>query len=248
VISRMFSRLAGFILLAVLGLCGCGPTAQLRGKVADGFGEPLKAVQVSIATTDLKTATGSDGEFKLRYIPGKFVVNFRKDGYTGASLNQEVATETQVPLQRVVLYKLPSAPGIWLFAEHDYVGLGQGKLTITGGDLSKFAWVYDKAFYVSGNFTKLPRTESYRFADNMPQAMALIRLAGPNLLGLRREAFNGVGNSAFLFIGEKSENVGGLLVRTVSLKSGRYAYAQIPRSIVGFNLPPAEPVFLFEVE
>ena len=86
-IPNTCSRLAWIILLAVLGFCGCGQRAQLRGKVADGFGQPLKAVQVSIATTDLRTATGSDGEFKLRYIPGKFVVNFTKDGYTSSSLS-----------------------------------------------------------------------------------------------------------------------------------------------------------------
>ena len=137
----------------------CGPKARATGEVHDGFGKSLAGVEVSIPGTALKTTAGSNGQYSISYVPGKFSINYSKDGYTTFNLNQDVSVETTVPLQVVVLYKKASDKGVWLFGDSDYMSLKSAKVLTSGGDRRQFAWVYKMTYCVVGDFTPVARRE-----------------------------------------------------------------------------------------
>ncbi len=57
------------------------PAGQVRGRVLDLKGRPLKA-EISISPGEHEVAVGDDGSFELELAPGSYVVEFRHDGHT----------------------------------------------------------------------------------------------------------------------------------------------------------------------
>jgi hypothetical protein len=100
---RLQACLIGTAVTAMLILASCGPKARVVGEVRDGFGKPLRDVDVSIPTTAFKDRTGSDGKYAIPFAPGKFSLGFARSGYSSYSVNQEVSVETTVPLAMITL-------------------------------------------------------------------------------------------------------------------------------------------------
>lgn len=228
--------------------------AQVTGVVQDGFRNPLGNVEVSITGTTLKTTTRGSGEYSLRYVPGKFAIHFAKEGYTDFTVNQDVSVETNVPLETVVLYKLPSEQGIWFFGPNDYIPLKTGRLNLIGGSREKFQWVYDMTYQVFGEYTRIPQAESYRFLDTSPAKLVLLKVGDNNVVATRRENFAGMGNTNAVAIKDNWKEIATkegvrIGVRQVSLQPARYVYVAL-RSRDAMGMGPEDlvsPVYLFEV-
>ena len=231
-------------------LASCGPKARIVGEVDDNFGRPLAGVEVSIPSTALKTTTNKKGEYTLAYVAGKFSVNFSKDGYIGTNVAQDVAVETTVPLQAVVLYKRPPTPGLWFFGSTDYVPLAPGRLVTSGGDRRHFAWVYNMSYQVTADFPKLPRGKQYKFFDNHPSHLVLLKVGDNGLVATRSESFNGFGQTRASVINDDWKQLAdGVGVRQVSLTKGRYAY--VATYDTNYGMGPrrfGDPVYAFEVQ
>lgn len=233
-------RLAVCMLFA---LCfSCGPKARIVGEIHDGFGNPLQGVEITIPGTALKSTTDARGQYDIAYVPGKFVVDFRKDQYTSVEMNEEVSVETKVPMQTVILYKRPPTQGLWFFGANDYVPLTPGHLSVTGNDRSRFAWVYQIAYRVTGTFTQVKPGKICQFLDTHSVHLVLVRVGDGGLFATRRESFSGMGGTAAAAIKDNSRKLNdGVALRETLLKPGRYAYVGVlcaelwvwPRAIWG---------------
>lgn len=160
--------------IALLAVCctSCGPRAQISGTVTDGFGRPLPGAVVSIATTSFKTTTGQDGKYRLEYAPGTFSVLFAKNGFTSDQVSQSVTVATSVPLQDVILYQRPPAPGIWLMQDGKYVAVANGAYRVTNAHVpgqvqygTEIGGQDFVSYYLTGTFTKARTSARYRFVD-----------------------------------------------------------------------------------
>jgi hypothetical protein len=225
-------------------LVACGPRARIVGEVHDGFGHPLRDVDVSIPTTTFKDTTGSSGKYSVAFAPGKFSVNFAKPGYSSFSLNQEVSVETKVPLEVVTLYKHPDSNGIWLLGSSDYEVIPAGKLVVSGADRKVFAWVYQMSYRVTGHFAQIPAQSVYQFIDSSPEPLMLMKVSDQGMLAKRAEGFMGIGNTTGTVVKETAKKVdSNMALREVSLEPGRYAYVRHDGS-GRFS----DPVFPFEIQ
>jgi hypothetical protein len=242
---RLQACLIGTAATAVLLLASCGPKARVVGEVRDGFGTPLRDVEVSIPTTAFKDRTGSNGKYAIPFAPGKFSLGFARSGYSSYSVNQEVSVETTVPLATITLYKHPPEKGIWLFGDNDYVAIRPGKLISAGGDRRNFAWTYQTTFRVSGDFTKVIQQKLFRFLDDSPEPLALLKVSDQGILATRAESWMGLGNTLGTRIKEDTKGVADdMMVREVSLGPGQYAYVRLDQNSGQLS----EPVFPFDVQ
>ncbi|MGO9129968.1 MAG: carboxypeptidase-like regulatory domain-containing protein [Polyangia bacterium] len=233
---------AGTVLLL---LASCGPKARVVGEVRDGFGKPLPDVEVSIPTTAYKDRTGSNGKYAIPFAPGKFSLTFARAAYSNYSVNQEVSVETTVPLAAITLYKHPPEKGIWLFGDNDYVAIPPGKLISAGGDRRNFAWTYQTTFRVAGDFTRVMQQKVFRFLDDSPEPLALLKVSDQGILATRAESWMGLGNTLGTRIKEDIKGVADdMMVREVSLGPGQYAYVRLDQNSGRLS----GPVFPFAVQ
>jgi hypothetical protein len=96
-------------------------TAQVEGRVIDLFSKPVQGATVSIQGLRFSAQTDENGTYVLDYVPGKIVITVSKEGYKpaseGGSLDLTVATLTRVPVDDLVLVRLPPAPSLFLVGD-----------------------------------------------------------------------------------------------------------------------------------
>lgn len=78
---------------------------RITGLVIDDLGRPIEGVSVKIENSEFSSTTGSDGVFKIDYIPGKITINLTKSGYASESINIELAQKENHPLKNITLTK-----------------------------------------------------------------------------------------------------------------------------------------------
>lgn len=129
----MLSRLIAHLIVltgVVTFLSGCGADPRVVGTVTDPYGNPIEGVTVSIVGSTLSSITDKSGSYSLTYVPGKFTVSFKKNGFTTHLSTHEIVDKVHFPAQTAILYRVPSSPGIFLLDPKggDPIQLEHGKM------------------------------------------------------------------------------------------------------------------------
>jgi Carboxypeptidase regulatory-like domain len=120
-----------FMTVVCLILAGC-EKAKVVGQVVDQNDSPLESVHISISNSELSTQSNNEGKYKINYLPGKFSVEFKKNGYANSSIQLEIDTESRFPAKKVILWKVPVSRGVFLLEGGDYIPLKESSVSIRG--------------------------------------------------------------------------------------------------------------------
>lgn len=256
---RLSSTFLSLAIVPVFLLTACGPRAKVAGEVRDGFGSALQGVAVSVPGTQFKAVTDTEGRYEIQYAPGRFQVNFTKDGYLAKTLDFEVVTETEVPAEQVVLIKIPQEAGVYFWGAEDYVSLGSGKLEFSSVEHG-FSWdqpLRTDTYRVDGEFVRVASPSLLRFVDNVPHPMGLFALDSEGYIMVRQKAWLSTKDDVTPIKEATNRLAEGIVERTAELAPGLYAFAQVsgnarlntgePSFGAIEGHPILEPVFLFEV-
>jgi hypothetical protein len=203
-VARARSIPVGAILSAFALLAGCRAKPLLEGEVLDGFSKPLKDVSVVVESTRFKAVTDFAGRYQVAYFPGKVNLRYFKDGYTAHTLNFEIATENSVPVERIVLHRIPSTQGVWFVGKEDYLPLERGFVSASE---SKGTW--GSRYFYRAIPAKPPSPlptgggSAARFVDNHPEYITLLKIdEATGMLGTRLTSLSGA-NDQFSQVEEK---------------------------------------------
>jgi hypothetical protein len=220
-LSAFFLPLAALI---VILLSSCGPKARIVGKVTDAFGKPVAGVDISIPSTTFKTTTDSSGEYVLPFAPGKFTVVFAKAGMTGFTVDEEIATETKVPLADVTLYQYPSAPGFWLIGQDSYIAVEPSRLAGKADP--------DR---VDGDAMKIPSQPTISFLAYRNESLRPVALASDGTLMTHRVGTVFAFQWQYNWVEDNQAKLAkDLQLHKVAIESGQIAFATV-REVVGHN-------------
>lgn len=117
------------MLMVVLLLNGCG-SSEIQGTVKDPFGNNMEGVEVTIEKSDLKSSTGKDGRYSIPYVLGTFILKYSKSGYTTQKITLTITEKTRFPAQTVMLYPIPTEPGLYLIGEKNLIKLSPSKIVM----------------------------------------------------------------------------------------------------------------------
>ena len=124
-------RIVIFVISLIMSLVAYCPTAfyeqgMLKGEVIDGFENVLKDVEVKIKDTKFITKTDENGQYRIRYNPGKVEILFAKDGFSTRKFILNIKEKKEVPMQKLTLWKLPESGGLFLVRMDDYKKIEKG--------------------------------------------------------------------------------------------------------------------------
>jgi len=121
---------------------------MLTGQVVDGFDKVVKDVEVKIKGTEFVAKTDENGQYSIRYNPGKIVVSFRKKGYARQASSLNIRETSVVPVPKLTLWKYPESGGVSLIRIEDYKKFEYASFSSERDDNSI-------SFYVKGEPTKI---------------------------------------------------------------------------------------------
>ncbi len=200
----------------------------LTGQVMDGFDNVLKDVEIKIKGTKFATKTDENGQYGISYHPGKFEISFGKKGYTTRKFPMTMREITDVPMQKLNLWKLPESGGMFLVRMADYKKIEKRNYFSKRDDESI-------SFYTKGDPTKITCPADSFEEDRIEMMMldyskesplvvgkALYKLEDDNLIGsiTFKSGDWGANNTDDVY--SKISNRLGL--RYVKLEPGKYFY------------------------
>jgi hypothetical protein len=92
----------------------------LTGQVVDGFGEVVKDVEIKIKGTEFAAKSDENGQYRIRFNPGKLVISFRKKGYAKQTSPLNIRETSVVPMPKLTFWKYPESGGVFLIRMEDY--------------------------------------------------------------------------------------------------------------------------------
>jgi hypothetical protein len=214
----------------------------MTGQVMDGFDKVVKDVEVKIKGTEFATKTDENGQYSIKYNPGKVVVSYRKKGYAKQTSTLNIRETTAVSVPRLTFWKYPESGGVFLIRMEDYKKLEYVRFDSERDDSSV-------SFYVKGEPTKIECPENafekgrlglmlldYSREEPIVVGKDLYRVVDNNLIG---EIVFESGDWAVEKIeDEYSEVASRVGLRYITLEPGKYYYCigQLTlRSKLGFG-------------
>ncbi len=125
----------------------------LTGQVVDGFDKVVKDVEVTIKGTEFAAKTDENGQYSIRFNPGKIVISFRKKGYAKQTSSLNIRETSVVPMPKLTFWKYPESGGVFLIRMEDYKKLEYASFKSERDDNSI-------SFYVKGEPTKIECPEN----------------------------------------------------------------------------------------
>jgi len=214
----------------------------MTGQVMDGFDKVVKDVEVKIKGTEFAAKTDENGQYSIKYNPGKLVVSYRKKGYARQTSTLNIRETTVVPVPVLTLWKYPESGGVFLIRMEDYKKFEYASFNSERDDNSI-------SFYVKGEPTKIECPEDAFVKGRLGLMLLDYSKEEPVVVGknLYRVADNNlIGNIVFKSgdwaiekvddeYSEVSSRVG---IHYITLEPGKYYYCigQLTlRSKIGFG-------------
>jgi len=116
--------------LAILLGAGCS-SRDIEGRVTDPFGNGLADVTVQVQKTTFRVTSSRDGHYTIDYVPGTFAVEFAKPGYTTQTLELAIQQKMRFPAEAVILYPIPSNPGLYYLGDRELVLLPRSTVRVS---------------------------------------------------------------------------------------------------------------------
>ncbi|MBI4556648.1 MAG: carboxypeptidase regulatory-like domain-containing protein [Candidatus Hydrogenedentes bacterium] len=91
----------------------------------DIAGEELPGVAVTVEGTSYQTLTNAYGRYRVRYRPGRMVLEFTKTGYTSGRLALDANQSRSVQAATIALWRLPRDKGVYFYEDHKYRALAR---------------------------------------------------------------------------------------------------------------------------
>lgn len=244
-IAKKVSVISLALFACLLGACG---RKHVQGIVKDPFGNTIDSVSVQVVKSTFTALTNKNGEYSVDYVPGTFVMRFSKQGYTTQNMELTIQQKMRFPADTVIMYPIPESQGIFLIGEKELIELQPVRVASSQMQIS---WMSMRYSYSSSELGSLIiKPGRLRFIDKIPRPIKLARLGHNNLiqefdteLG-RRFTYNGVVEN------EDKEEIGEekLLIRTVIVERGSYAWVELVQSFMGFRPNENSPCYPFQVE
>lgn len=250
-----------FVCSLVIMVClgGCGKKERIEGTVQDVFGNPLKDVTIKIENSTFTSVTDNSGHYSLDYAPGSIKLIFSKDGYTTMNLDLNIQQKAHYPAELMVLYPIPEESGMFYIdtEKKQLVKLKpNGKVVEKKTKNKGFSLTMNYRYSVKySNPVLTIKPGKAQFIDKIPYLIKISKVhendviyEGNLNMFERHDKYSG-------FIKDSSSKLGkeGLLVRTVDLSAGSYAWVEmlkndmigaIPKnggSVIGFKVEGASP-------
>lgn len=230
------SRLHFIIIITVLiSFISCDKS--INGKIKNNFGEPVSNVVIKIPNSDFKTRSDKDGTFKLDYVPGKFKVNFEKDGYLPESKSLNISQKSKYPIGKIEMIKLPKSKGIFYIDSNinKYIELPRLSLAHTKETKYSMGKGYYKRYNyyfpqdTSGLVIKSDTSETLRFFDYKAKSTYLTR-ADKNLYMVKYAVSALNRDAKGLFVDTEQERIASgirILKFKPKEKSSKYSFVEI---------------------
>jgi peptidyl-prolyl cis-trans isomerase C len=224
-------------------LIGCGKDEKIEGKVQDIFGNPIKDVTVKIQTSTFSAKTDESGNYSLDYAPGSMKLVFSKEGYTTGILDLNIQQKTYFPAEILGLCPIPSESGIFYvdFENKRLIKIEEnGRIEIQEqSETPNRPWDGTIKSYTVKFFKSILtiKTGKAMFIDRIPYQLMLSTVMENGLIYknkgdimIRSEEYSG-------FLQDSQSNIGveNLLIRTVELNSGTYAWIEADSKHIGEN-------------
>ncbi len=110
------------LLLFVSNVLYAFDTGTFHGKVIDGFGKPVIAVDVVTSSDSSRSKAISDqsGNFAVSYHTGNIKITFKKDGYVPFNIPLSLDEASDLSLGDITLWKVPPRGGLFVVGSGDY--------------------------------------------------------------------------------------------------------------------------------
>lgn len=120
--KEKFFTITFLVVSILLSFCPTAFSRQgvMKGQVVDGFENVLKDVEIKIKKTKLTTKTDENGNYKIKYNPGKVEISFKKKGYSTRKFTFNLHDVAEVPMQKLSLWKIPETGGMFIVRMNDY--------------------------------------------------------------------------------------------------------------------------------
>ncbi len=214
----------------------------LAGQVVDGFDKVVKDVEVKIKGTEFAAKTDENGQYRIRFNPGKIVISFRKKGYAKQTSPLSIRETSVVPMPKLTFWEYPESGGVFLIRMEDYKKFEYASFYSERDDNSI-------SFYAKGEPTKIECPENafvegrlglmlldYSKEEPIVVGKTLYRVTDNNLIG---EIVFKSGDWGVEKVEDKYSEVSSRVgLRYVTLGPGKYYYCigQLTlRSKLGFG-------------
>jgi len=110
------------IVFILISFCPTAFSRQgvLKGQVLDGFEKVLKDVEVKVKGIKSPTKTDENGQYKIKFKPGKVEISFKKKGYSRRKFTFNIHEASDVPMKKLRLWKIPETGGMFVVRMNDY--------------------------------------------------------------------------------------------------------------------------------
>ncbi|MBI5308574.1 MAG: carboxypeptidase regulatory-like domain-containing protein, partial [Planctomycetes bacterium] len=129
-------------------------TGTFHGKVIDGFGKPVIAVDVVSSSDSSRSKAISDqsGNFAVSYHTGNIKITFKKDGYVPFNIPLSLDEASDLSLGDITLWKIPPKGGLFVVGSSDYA-------EINATEYYSESSSKERQFYVKGSPTVIKSRE-----------------------------------------------------------------------------------------
>ena len=153
-LKRVFT-ISLLLVFTITAFCSTAFSRQgtLTGQVVDGFDKVVKDVEVKIKGTEFAVKSDENGQYRIKFNPGKVVILFRKKGYAKQTSSLNIRETSVVPMPKLTLWKYPESGGVFLIRMEDYKKFEYARFNSERDDNSI-------SFYVKGEQTKIECPEN----------------------------------------------------------------------------------------
>lgn len=229
----------------LLFLTGCGQKG-IEGVVHDPFGKGIEGVSMQIPKTTFTASTDKNGKYSLNYIPGAFSVKYMKPGYTTRVMDLTIQTKSRFPVETIIMYPIPKDQGIYYIGEKELIQIFPARIKTWPAQRSWNDYHYKYYADVNGSQPPIFKPGEARFIDMNPKDQRLAILKDTLIQdyigdwGILKYIYNGLRDDKKLErIGEEQ-----LLVRTIELEPGSYAWVEVVVMMDG-NFRPDGKLFCY---
>lgn len=239
----MFRKILVFTTIVLLAskVAYAFETGTLRGRILDGFGQPINFANITVVSNGSKAKTTSDstGVFSISYSPGNIKITFDKEGYVSLYVPLSLDEASDLTVGDIVLWKIPPEGGLFVVGNGEYIKMNSSEYYSETSSKERRFYVKGSPTVIKGNDLKI-----IDFQTDNPLVI------GKTLYSVDSKGFLG---SIQLYPSQKylfnkaeddytkiADNVG---MRKIQLPPGRYFYCTgevTIRSKIGFG-------FYFEI-
>ncbi|MHC4307775.1 MAG: carboxypeptidase-like regulatory domain-containing protein [Planctomycetota bacterium] len=242
-LKRVFT-ISVLLVFTIAAFCSTAFSRQgtLTGQVVDGFDKVVKDVEVKIKGTEFAAKSDENGQYRIKFNPGKVVISFRKKGYAKQTSSLNIRETSVVSMPKLTLWKYPESGGVFLIRMEDYKKFEYARFNSERDDDSI-------SFYVNGEPTKIECPENafvkgclglmlldYSREEPIVVGKTLYRVTDNNLIG--KIVFKSGDWGVEKVDDEYSEVSSRVGLRYITLEPGKYYYCigQLTlRSKLGFG-------------